>query len=130
MSTSLGTVVTMVLVTTIITPIINLHMFQTTILVPYPNVSDIRGKHMPLSNENFEANKILMEQVASHNTMIQEFNNSVASISSDIKNLQLQPIWLDKALLKLADNQATLLSMSAGKPQEQPVVDMNSINIA
>ena len=31
---------------------------------------------------------------------------------------------------KLADNQATLLSMSAGKPQASPVVGMNSITIA
>ena len=51
-----------------------------------------------------------MEQVASHNTMIQELNKSVASISSDIKNLQLQAAGLDKALSKLADNKATLLS--------------------
>ena len=41
-------------------------------------------------------------------------NKSIASISSDIKNLQLQAAGLDKALSKLADNQATLLSMSAG----------------
>ena len=44
-------------------------------------------------------------------------NKSIASISSDIKNLQLQAAGLDKALSKLDDNQATLLSMSAGKPQ-------------
>ena len=36
---------------------------------------------------------------------------------------------LDKALSKLADNQATLLSMSAGKPQGPPMVGMNSITI-
>ena len=85
---------------------------------------------MPPRNDNFEANKILMEQVASHNTMIQELNKSVASISSDIKGLQLQTAGLDKSLSRLADNQATLLSMSAGKPQAPPVVGMNSINIA
>src|SRR5664279_537137 len=98
--------------------------------VPYPNTNDNKWKPMPPSNDNFEANKILMEQVASHNTMIQELNKSVASISSDIKGLQLQAAGLDKALSKLADNQATLLSMSAGKPQAPPVVGMNSINIA
>ena len=82
------------------------------------------------SNDNFEDNKILMEQVSSHNTTIEELNKYVASISSDIKNLQLQAAGLDKALSKLADNQATLLSMSAGKPQAPPVVGLNSINIA
>ena len=51
------------------------------------------------------------------------------SISSDIKNLQLQAAGLDKALSKLANNQATLLSMSAGKPQAPPMVGLNSINI-
>ena len=75
---------------------------------------------MPPSNDNFEANKILMEQVASDNTMIQELNKSIASISSDIKGLQLQAAELDKALSKLADNQATLLSMSTGKTQAPP----------
>ena len=64
------------------------------------------------------------------NTMIQELNKFVASISSDIKNLQLQAAGLDKAHSKLADNWATLLSMSAGKPQAPPVVGLNSINIA
>ena len=71
-----------------------------------------------------------MEQVASHNTMIQELNKSIASISSDIKGLQLQAAGLDKALSKLDDNQATLLSMSAGKPQASPVVGLNAITIA
>ena len=85
---------------------------------------------MPPLNDNFEANKILMDQIASHNTMIQELNKSVDSISSDIRALQLQTAGLDKALSKLADNQATLLSMSAGKPQAPPTVGMNSINIA
>ena len=66
--------------------------------VPYPNTSDNKWKPMPPSNDNFEANKILMEQVASHNTMIQELTKSVASISSDIKGLQLQTAELDKAL--------------------------------
>ena len=61
--------------------------------------------------------------------MIQELNKSVASISSDIKNLQLQAAGLDKALSKLADNLVTLLSMSAGKPQAPPMVGLNSINI-
>ena len=54
--------------------------------VPYPNAND-KWKPVPSSNDNLETNKILMEQVASHNTMIQELNKSVASISSDIKNL-------------------------------------------
>jgi hypothetical protein len=61
--------------------------------------------------------------------MIQELNNSIASISSDIRGLQTQAVGLDKALSKLADNQATLLSMSAGKPQAPPVIGMNSIVI-
>ena len=62
--------------------------------------------------------------------MIQELNKSVASISSDIKNIQLQAAGLDKALSKLADNEATLLSISGGKPEAPPMVGMNSINIA
>jgi hypothetical protein len=61
--------------------------------------------------------------------MIEELNKSIASISSDIKGLQTQAAGLDKALSKLADNQATLLSMSAGKPQEPPIIGMNSIVI-
>ena len=44
--------------------------------------------------------------------------------------MQLQSSNLDKALSKLADNQATLLNMSAGKPQAQPSVGMNAITIA
>lgn len=36
---------------------------------------------------------------------------------------------MDKALSKPADNQATLLSMSAGKPQGPPAIGMKSINI-
>ena len=39
--------------------------------VPYPNAND-KWKPVPSSNDNVEANKILMEQVASHNTMIQD----------------------------------------------------------
>lgn len=84
---------------------------------------------MPPSNDNIEANEILMEQVASHNTMIQELNKSVAAISSDIKVLQLQAVRLEKDLSKLADNQATLLSISAGKPHAPSVVGVNYINI-
>ena len=76
-----------------------------------------------------ELNKNLAEQVASHTTMIEELNKSISSISSDIKGLQHQAAGLDKALSKLADNQATLLSMSAGKPQGPPMVGMNSITI-
>jgi hypothetical protein len=101
---------------------------HTRPFVPYPNASDNKWKPLPPSD--FDANKLLMEQVASHNTMIQELNKSVASISSDIKGLQLQAAGLDKALSKLADNQATLLSMSAGKPQASPVVGLNAITIA
>jgi hypothetical protein len=70
-----------------------------------------------------------MEQVAGHSTLIEELNKSIASISSDIKVLQTQATGLDKALSKLADNQATLLSMSAGKPQAPHVIGMNSIVI-
>jgi hypothetical protein len=70
-----------------------------------------------------------MEQVAGHSNMIEELNKSIASISSNIKGLQTQAAGLDKALSKLADNQATLLSMSAGKPQAPPVISMNSIVI-
>jgi hypothetical protein len=47
--------------------------------------------------------------------MIEELNKSTASISSYIKGLQHQAEGLDKALPKLVDNQATLLSMSAEK---------------
>jgi hypothetical protein len=70
-----------------------------------------------------------MEQVAGHSTMIEDLNNSIASISFDIKGLQTQAAGLDKALLKLADNQTTLLSMPAGKPQAPPIIGMNSIVI-
>jgi uncharacterized protein YhaN len=71
-----------------------------------------------------------MEQVASNSTMIEELNKSIDSISSDIKGLQTQAASLDKALSKLADNQATfLLSMSVGKPQEPPIIGINSIVI-
>jgi hypothetical protein len=61
--------------------------------------------------------------------MIEELNKSIASISSDIKGLQTQAAGLDKALSKLAYNQATLLSMSAEKPQAPLVIGMNSIVI-
>jgi hypothetical protein len=70
-----------------------------------------------------------MEQVAGHSTMVEELNTSIASISSDIKGLQTQAASLDKALSKLADNKATLLSMSAGKPQAPLVIGMKSIVI-
>jgi hypothetical protein len=70
-----------------------------------------------------------MEQVAGHSTMIEELNKSIASISFDIKGLQIQAAGLDKARSKLANNQATLLSMSAGKPQAPPIIGMNSIGI-
>jgi hypothetical protein len=59
--------------------------------------------------------------------MIEELSKSISSISTDIKGLQHQTAGLDKALSKLADNQATLLSMCAGKPHAPPVVGMNSI---
>jgi hypothetical protein len=42
----------------------------------------------------------------------------------------LQSAGLDKALSKLADNQATLLSMSAGKPHASHTVGMNSVTIS
>ena len=41
--------------------------------VPYPNAND-KWKPVSSSNDNLETNKILMEQVASHNTMIQELS--------------------------------------------------------
>ena len=105
--------------------------------VPYPNASDSQNKWKPAiippTNDYIEKqqelNKNLAEQVASHTTMIEELNKSISSISSDIKGLQHQAAGLDKALSKLADNQATLLSMSAGKPQGPPMVGMNSITI-
>jgi predicted transcriptional regulator len=74
-----------------------------------------------------EPNKNLIEQVAIHGTMIEEF---IASISSGIKVLQHQAVGLDKALSKLVDIQATLLSMYLGKPRGPPIVGMNSITIA
>jgi hypothetical protein len=99
--------------------------------IPYPNANENKWK--PTTNDHSgdqqETNKSLMEQVAGHSTMIEELNKSIASISSDIKGLQIQAASLDKALSKLADNQATLLSMSAGKPQAPPVIGMNSIVI-
>jgi exonuclease VII small subunit len=62
--------------------------------------------------------------------MIEELNKSISSISSDIQSLQLQSDGLDKALSKLADNQATLLGMSAGKPHSSHMVGMNSVTIS
>ena len=76
-----------------------------------------------------ELNKSFAEQVANHTSIIEELSKSISSISSDIKGLQHQAAGLDKALSKLADNQATLLSMSAGKPHAPPMVGMNSITI-
>jgi chromosome segregation ATPase len=61
--------------------------------------------------------KTLTEQLASHATMIEGLHKPLASISSEINGLKHQAAGLDKALSKLADNQATLLTMSAGKPQ-------------
>jgi septal ring factor EnvC (AmiA/AmiB activator) len=77
-----------------------------------------------------ELNKNLSEQVANHASMIEELNKSISSISSDIQSLQIQSAGLDKALSKLADNQANLLSMSAGKPHASPMVGMNSIAVS
>ena len=68
-----------------------------------------------------------MEQVNNHKAIIEELNKSVTSISADIKGLLHQTASLDKALSQLAGNQATLLSMSAGKPQTPNVIGMNSI---
>jgi hypothetical protein len=59
--------------------------------------------------------------------MIEELSKSISSISSDIQSLQLQSTGMDKALSKLANNQATLLSMSAVKPHASPMVGTNSI---
>jgi prefoldin subunit 5 len=47
--------------------------------------------------------------------MIEELNKSITSTSSEIKGLLHQTTSLDKALSQLANNQATLLSMSARK---------------
>jgi hypothetical protein len=49
--------------------------------------------------------------------MVEGLHKPLASISSEINGLKHQAAGLDKALSKLADNQATLLTMSAGKPQ-------------
>jgi hypothetical protein len=59
--------------------------------------------------------------------LIEELSKSIYSISSDIEGLQLQTASLDKALSKLANNQATSLSRSAGKPHTSPMVGINSI---
>jgi chromosome segregation ATPase len=77
-----------------------------------------------------ELNKNLSEQVASHASMIEELSKSISSIGSDIQSLQLQSTGLDKALSKLAANEATLLSMSAVKPHASPMVGMNSIVVS
>jgi hypothetical protein len=99
--------------------------------IPYPNANENKWK--PTINDHSsgqqESNINLMEQVAGHSTMIEELNKSIASISSNIKGLQTQAAGLDKVLTKLPDNQATLLSMSVGKPQAPPVIGMNSIVI-
>jgi hypothetical protein len=62
--------------------------------------------------------------------MIKELSKLISLISSDIHSLQLQPAGQDKVLSKLADNQATLLSMSVGKPHASPMVGMNSIAVS
>jgi uncharacterized coiled-coil protein SlyX len=89
---------------------------------------------MPPTNEDLEkqleANKTLTKQVASHATMIESLHKSLASITSKIQGLQYQAAGLDKALSKLGDNQGTLLSMSAGKPQGPPAIGMNYVTIA
>jgi hypothetical protein len=92
--------------------------------VPYPNAYETQNKWKPAithpSSENAgkqqELDKHILEQVASHTSMIEELSKSISLISADIRSLQHQSSSLDKALSKLADNQATLLSMSAGKP--------------
>jgi uncharacterized phage infection (PIP) family protein YhgE len=61
---------------------------------------------------------------------LEELHKSLVSLSSEIKGLQHQATGIDKALSKLADNQATLLSMFAAKPQGPPAIGMNAINIA
>jgi hypothetical protein len=86
--------------------------------VPYPNASDSQNKWKPAitpptsdyMEKQQELNKKFAEQVSSHTSMIEELSKS---IYSDIKGLQHQTTGLDKALSKLADNQPTLLNMSA-----------------
>jgi hypothetical protein len=99
--------------------------------IAYPNANENKWK--PTINDHSggqqETNRNLMEQVAGHSTMIEELNKSIDSISFDIKGLQTQAAGLEKALSNLADNQVTLLSISAGKPQAPPVIGMNSVVI-
>jgi hypothetical protein len=97
----------------------------------YPNANENKWK-LPLMTPlvvSKRLTEVSMEQVFGHSTMIEELNKSLASISSDIRGLQTQAAGLDKSLSKLADNQATLLSMSVGKPQAPPIIGMNSIVI-
>jgi hypothetical protein len=106
--------------------------------VPYPNTTDSQNKWKPSNTQStsdymekqHELNKSFAKKFASHTTMIEELSKSISSISFDIKGLQLQKASLDKALSKLADNQATLLSTSAGKPHASPMVGMNSIIVS
>ena len=100
--------------------------------IPYPNANDKWKNESNLpTNSNGEKpqDKSLAEQVANHASLIKELQGSITSISNDIRGLQQQAAGIDKALYKLADNQATLLSMTAGKPQGNPTVGMNSISV-
>jgi hypothetical protein len=106
--------------------------------VSYPNAYDTQNKWKPTTTQptsdyaekQQELNKNLSEQVASHNSMIEELSKSISSISSGIKGLQLQIAGLGKALSKLANYLATLLSMSAGKPHASAMVGMNFIVVS
>jgi hypothetical protein len=60
--------------------------------------------------------------------MLEEMNKSIISRGADIKHLQQQTTNIDKVSTKFADNQATLVGMTDGKPQTTPI-GMNSISI-
>jgi hypothetical protein len=60
--------------------------------------------------------------------MLEEMNKSIISRGADIKHLQQQTTNIDKVSTKFADNQATLVGMTDGKPQGMPI-GMNSISI-
>jgi hypothetical protein len=68
--------------------------------IPFHNANDSQNKWKlattSLSNDYLdkqqEINKNLIEQVSSHTTMIKELNETISTISSDIKVLQHQAI--------------------------------------
>jgi hypothetical protein len=122
------------------TPMLGSHMLITiaTVLLIHILMGDSQNKWKPATTlptsdyteKQHELNKSFHEQVASHTSMIEDLSKSISSISTDIKGLKLQTVGLDKALSKLAYNQATLLSMFVGKPHVPPVVGMKSIVVS